>query len=230
MLYTRRDMGKLALSALPVTHLLASPSRVVADDAVAKPHSNFGGVNVGIIAPYAFRGTANNVDDILKGMIQLGLSSVEMQSDPVEAYAGAPARRRGPRGPRGRGPGAGRPQGGGGRAGQDGERRGGGGNQRQGPEGQRPRGGRGRRQLTPEQQAARRAAAEEMRKWRLSQSMGKFEEIRKKYEDTGVSIDIVKFGLGPNMTDDEVDYCFQRRLLGRLHRSHLAGTCDISFG
>ena len=39
--------------------------------------------------------------------------------------------------------------------------------------------------------------------------MSKFEELRKKYNDAGVSIDIVKFGLGSVMTDDEVDYCFQ---------------------
>ncbi len=63
--------------------------------------------------------------------------------------------------------------------------------------------------MTPEQQAARRDAGEDMRQWRLSQSMDKYEEIRKKYNDAGVSIEIVKFGLGPNMTDDEVDYSFQ---------------------
>lgn len=63
--------------------------------------------------------------------------------------------------------------------------------------------------MTPEQQAARRAAAEELRKWRLSSSMGKYKELRDKYEAAGVAIQLVKFGLGPNMTDDEVDYCFQ---------------------
>jgi sugar phosphate isomerase/epimerase len=48
-----------------------------------------------------------------------------------------------------------------------------------------------------------------MRTWRLSQTMDKYEEIRKKYNDTGVTIDIVKFGLGASMTDEEIDYCFR---------------------
>ena len=38
--------------------------------------------------------------------------------------------------------------------------------------------------------------------------MDKYAALRKKYNDAGVSIDIVKFGLGPDMTDEEVDYCF----------------------
>jgi hypothetical protein len=53
------------------------------------------------------------------------------------------------------------------------------------------------------------AAGAPLREWRLAQPMDKFEEIKKKYDDAGVSIDIVKFGLGPGMTDDEVDYCFR---------------------
>jgi sugar phosphate isomerase/epimerase len=202
--------------------------QVHAQEAAPKPNSNFGGVNVGIIAPYAFRGTASNVDDILSAMLKLGLSSVEMQAEPVEAYAGAPARGRGgPRRPGGRGGesgpgGAGRPERAEGRGGREntqaannqansqaggtqpeqrpaGEGR---------PEGGRARGGRGGRELTPEELAARRAAGEEMRKWRLAQSMDKYALLRNKYNDAGVSIDIVKFGLGSGMTDEEVDYCF----------------------
>ena len=210
MLYSRRDIGKLALTALPAAHLLGSALRASADDAVAKPDSQFGGVNVGIIAPYAFRGSAGNVDDILAAMLKLGLSAVEMQAEPVEAYAGAPSRGGGRGGRRGGGRREGR--GPGGPAGLDGPKK----------EEERPReaakaqpedaprrGGRGQRQESPEQVAARRAAGEEMRKWRLSQSMDKYTALREKYNDAGVSIDIVKFGLGSGMTDDEVDYCFQ---------------------
>src|SRR5262249_31578816 len=39
------------------------------------------------------------------------------------------------------------------------------------------------------------ARGEEMRKWRLSQSMDKFQELRKMYNDAGVKIELVKFGL-----------------------------------
>jgi sugar phosphate isomerase/epimerase len=63
--------------------------------------------------------------------------------------------------------------------------------------------------LTPEDLAERRAAAEELRRWRLSVSMDKFAAFRKMYDDAGVQVQMVKFGLGPEMTDDEVDYCFQ---------------------
>ncbi len=179
MTYTRRDFGRAALAALPAAGLLA------------KPNSKFGGVQIGIIAPYSFRGMPGNVDDLLKNIVQLGLSAVEMQSEPVEAFAGAPASGRGgfPGGAGGRGPGPGGAPG----AGPGG-----------GPGG---RGGRGT--MTPEQQAAMRARAEDLRKWRLSASMDKFKALRKKFEEAGVSMDIVKFGLNADMPDDEIDYCFQ---------------------
>jgi sugar phosphate isomerase/epimerase len=221
---TRRDFGTLALGALPAAHLLASALQVRGQEVTAKPSSNFAGVNVGIIAPYAFRGSAGNVDDILSAMLKLGLSSVEMQSEPVEAYAGAPARGRGgPGGRRGRRGGGRRGEGGPGeptpargQANAQAAGQAGGAQPAQRPaEGAEARRGDGPQRRgrdappTPEELAARRAAGEDMRKWRLSQSMSKYEELRKKYNDAGVSIDIVKFGLGSAMTDDEVDYCFQ---------------------
>jgi sugar phosphate isomerase/epimerase len=71
-----------------------------------------------------------------------------------------------------------------------------------------PAGGRGR-PLTPEQDAARKATVEDLRKWRTSASMDGFKAFRKKYEDAGVLIQIVKFDGINNFTDEEVDYCFQ---------------------
>jgi hypothetical protein len=50
MQMTRRDLGKLALAALPATQLFA------------KPDSKFGGVQVGINAPYSFRGLPGTAD------------------------------------------------------------------------------------------------------------------------------------------------------------------------
>jgi sugar phosphate isomerase/epimerase len=216
-LLTRREFGTLALGALPAAHFLASSLQLRGQEVAAKPNSTIGGVNVGIIAPYAFRGAANSADDILSSMLKLGLSAVEMQSEPVEAYAGAPSRGRG-RGGRGGGRrGGGRGEASGGEAGRGEQSRGVPATGREGQRGERGEGrrgeGGGRRGRgappTPEEIAARRAAGEEIRNWRLSQSMSKYEELRKKYNDAGVSIDIVKFGLGSAMTDDEVDYCFQ---------------------
>jgi sugar phosphate isomerase/epimerase len=130
---------------------------------------------------------------LLKYIVQLGINSVELQSEPAEAYAGAPATGRGG-GPRPGGPG-GAPPGAGAGAGPPGAQDG------------RPPGG-GRPPMTPEQQAAQRARAEDLRKWRLSASMEKYKELRQKYKEAGVTIHIVKFGLNANMTDEEIDYCF----------------------
>jgi len=69
--------------------------------------------------------------------------------------------------------------------------------------------GGGRRTLTPEQQAAMQKAAEEKKKWRLSVSMDKYKELRKMYNDAGVTIEIVKLGLSAAMSDEEYDYTFQ---------------------
>ena len=58
-------------------------------------------------------------------------------------------------------------------------------------------------------QAERKAQAEKLRKWRFSVPMDKYKELRKKYNDAGVNIHIVKFGdIGGNMTGEEIDYCF----------------------
>ena len=62
---------------------------------------------------------------------------------------------------------------------------------------------------TPEQDAQRKAAVEALRKWRGAASMGSFKEFRKKYEDAGVLIQIVKFDNIDKFTEDEVDYCFE---------------------
>jgi len=78
MEFTRRDLGKLALAALPVSRLLA------------KPNSKWGGVQVGINAPYSFHNMPGSADDIVKYMTQLGLNGVELRSQPVEGYLGAP--------------------------------------------------------------------------------------------------------------------------------------------
>src|SRR5262252_6336287 len=73
-------------------------------------------------------------------------------------------------------------------------------------------GGRGRGQLAPEQQAAQQAAQREsrenLRKWRLSVSMDRYKELRKLYNDAGVSIYALKISPSPDMTDDEMDYVF----------------------
>jgi sugar phosphate isomerase/epimerase len=86
-----------------------------------------------------------------------------------------------------------------------------------------PRGGGAGRgtQLTPEQQAERRAAQAAsqaaLKTWRLSVSMDRYKALRSMYNDAGVSIYAVKF-LSPNMSDEEFEYVFNvAEALGCTH-------------
>jgi len=178
---TRRGLGQIALAALPAARLLA------------KTNSKFGGVQIGINAPYSFHGAYNTGDECLEAMVKLNLSAVELRAQPIEQFMGAPPNlvayppggRRG--GGPGRGPGA--PQ--------------------AAAENAAPQTPTSPRQPpTPEQVAARKAAAEELRKWRLTASMDPVKAFRKKYEDAGVKIEIVKVDAIDTFSDEEIDYMF----------------------
>src|SRR5438270_5860932 len=114
MQFSRRDLAKLALAAVPAAKLLA------------KPNSRFGGVQIGINAPYSFHNMPGGADDIIKYLTQLNLSAVELRTQPVEGFLGAPV--------------------------------------------VPPAPGRNKPPLTQEEQAARRTAMEDLRKWRLALS------------------------------------------------------------
>jgi sugar phosphate isomerase/epimerase len=80
-----------------------------------------------------------------------------------------------------------------------------------------PPGG-GRVQITPEQQEARRKAAEAVSKWRLSVSMDKYKAFRKMYEDAGVKIYAFKLPPTLDMPDAEYDYIWNvAETLGANH-------------
>jgi len=134
----------------------------------AKTNSKFGGVQIGINAPYSFHGSYNSGDQCLDAMVKLNLSAVELRAQPIEQFMGAraelvayPAPRRSGRGPR-----------------------------------------------TPEEEAARKAGVEELRKWRLAASMDTVKAFRKKYADAGVKIEIVKVDAIDTFSDEEIDYMF----------------------
>jgi sugar phosphate isomerase/epimerase len=152
MTYTRRDVGKIALATLPAARMMAA----------AKPNSNFGGVQIGVIT-YSFRALPGSAEEVLKYCLECGISGIELMSNVAEGYAGAPGQAG-----RGAGPGG------------------------------------GRMQMTPEQQEARRKAAEEMVNWRLSVSMDKYKAFRKMYESAGVKI--YAFKLPPTLSMSEKEY------------------------
>ena len=104
MLYTRRDIGRIAVAAGAASRLMGT----------AKPNSNFGGVQIGTIT-YSFRALPSSAEQVLQYCLDCGISAIELMSNVAEGFAGAPAQAgRGfgpPPGGPGRGPGAGQGQG-----------------------------------------------------------------------------------------------------------------------
>lgn len=183
MLCTRRELGQIALVAFPGATLVKPTAAFAGVAQATKPNSRVAGVQVGLNVPYSFRGQlAGAADDILNVCHELGLSALELRMQPVEHFLGSPAPY----------PAAvARVAGvGGGRA--------------AGPAPAPP--------PTPEQLAAQKAAADELRRWRLALPMARVREFHKKYEDAGVTIDVVKvdpFDSIFDMTDEEVNYFFE---------------------
>jgi sugar phosphate isomerase/epimerase len=89
MKLTRRDLGKLAVAAIPGAELLAG-SQAWAQRA-AKPNSKVAGVQIGLNVPYNFGGRDMNPDELLDRILKLNISAVEMRSQPVENFLGSPA-------------------------------------------------------------------------------------------------------------------------------------------
>jgi sugar phosphate isomerase/epimerase len=201
--YTRREWGKLALAGLPASLLEFNPAFAAPS---AKPSSTWAGVQVGMNVPYNFgTRTTMSAEDVLDKCVQLGVGTVELRAQPIEKSLGlppnlvlgpAPVDFQAARTRAGSVPGVTKD---GGAAANPGA----------------ARDGQGGPPQTPEQLAAYKAAADELRKWRMSLPMSKAKELRKKYEDSGVAIAIVKFdGLG-TLTDDELDYsCTLAKALG----------------
>jgi sugar phosphate isomerase/epimerase len=89
MPYSRREAGKLALAALPAVAFLRGATPAFAR--AQKPNSKFAGVLVGLNVPYNF-GTQSEwpADRILKAVVDLGVSGLELRAQPIEIFAGAP--------------------------------------------------------------------------------------------------------------------------------------------
>ncbi len=260
MIYTRRDIGRIALATAGLGSGFGSKLM-----AGAKPNSKIKGVQIGCIT-YSFRTMPDqSAEATLKYILDSGVSAVELMagpitdwmrkkgkwdSSPAAAAAGAGGRRGGgmgaPAGGRAQQPswepvagmnvgwGNGQPSGqwngqtcpagrGGGMpaaAGPGGPGAPGGQAARGAAPGGAPRagampgggmGGRGREQ-TPEQ----KAAADAERKWRMGLSMDIFKELRKMYNDAGVTMYAVKDL--PLTTDEDLDFTLTvARTLGASH-------------
>jgi len=86
---TRREFLELALTAVPAAGFLTlSPNLRAAGSPAARPDSRVAGVHLGLNVPYSFGNPAMSGDDILYNCVQLGLSAVELRTQPVEAFLG----------------------------------------------------------------------------------------------------------------------------------------------
>lgn len=145
MLYTRRDLVKLAAVAIPAFNGPGGRGNIGRFG--NPPNSIVNGVQIGLNVPYNFGSRTMDGDEVLRRCVDLGVSAVELRSQPVEQFAG------------------GRPA-----------------------------------------------------------SMDKAKAFRKKYEDAGVRIAIVKFDDIYKESDATIDYCFElTRALGAR-----ALSCEIS--
>jgi sugar phosphate isomerase/epimerase len=161
--YTRRDFTKLALAALPAAGLLSAAGSLRAADKPAKgmgkPNSKVAGVQIGLNVPYSFKNPIMSGDEILENCVKLGFSAVELRTQPVEAFLGAPSDLIGPKG-------------------------------------------------TVATGANAQSNAKKMGEWRQSVALDRVKPFRRKYEDAGVRIEIVKVDNIFKMSDAELDYVF----------------------
>jgi sugar phosphate isomerase/epimerase len=159
MSMTRRELAQLAVGVVPA----------MAFAQAARPNSKVRGVQIAMNAPYNFGSNAMSADETLARCVRLGISAVELRSQPVESYLG----------------------------------------------------------VLPELVAAApkdKAAADELLKWRLSVPMAGAQAFRKRYEDAGVAIEIVKFDGMYARSDAELDYCFTLA----KHLGARAISCEIN--
>lgn len=72
----------------------------------------------------------------------------------------------------------------------------------------RPAGG-GRPQLTPEQIAERKAAAEKLAQWQASANQKTWKAVARKFDAAGIDLALLCFNMWDGMTDDQIEYGFQ---------------------
>ncbi len=163
--------------------------------------SNFDGVEIGAIT-YSWRSMPGGIDNIINYCKETGITSIELMSGDLEEYLGAPENPmmnmfRRPPAP----------------TAQEEARTPPSQQEVSGSEAQpdsvaqeRPR--RGRFQMTDEMRAEMEKYNAELKEWRLSVPMSKFEEVKKMFDDEGISIHLVKFSPA-RWSDEEIDYAFE---------------------
>ena len=218
----------LGTSAAAAAVLSVGPLSYQCSTAVKEEGSKFNGVQIGAIT-YSFRALDPGIENVLKACVDAGVSSIELMSNGIETWCGAPAVTRAPRRPGTQGGPGGMP---GGAA----------------PAGAAPAGaapaaaapaaaapaaaqqrqaapaaaagappaGMGQQQQQPVLTEEEYAAAEKLQAeqeaalsaWRASAPVEKFAELAKMFRDAGVDIHMVKWSPG-SWSDADIDYAFK---------------------
>jgi sugar phosphate isomerase/epimerase len=153
MTLTRRDLGKLMLT-VPAAGLLSN--KAIAAMLAAKPDSKWAGVQIGMNVPYNYGVRTMPVDDVIAKTAQLGVSAVELRSQPIELALGAPMS-----------------------------------------------------VLEPgREKPAQEKAAQDLREWRLKNDPAKAAAVKKKFQEAGISTDVIKYDGIYEFSDLELDYAF----------------------
>lgn len=190
---SRREF--IGAASMLVGGLVASSSKIFGAPAIIrnlrKPDSLINGVQIGLIT-YSFREMPDqSAEATLKYIVDAGISAVELMGGPAESFAGAPKN----------------------------------------PVNFRDvfplmRKRRNKEQLTADEEnqltevdTQIKAYREQMAKWRMSAPMDKFKQVRKMFDDAGVSIYAFKpDAFGTENTDAEIDYGMRTaKLLGATH-------------
>ena len=194
--FTRRKFvgGTAALAAVSMIPLGLSSckqQKTAAAIVPAKPSSLFNGIQIGAIT-YSWRSMPGGVENIIKYCKEAGLTSIELMSNDVEDYLGAPKNPMmamfGPPPPPPK-PDTGKKQAG------------------PPPQGPKP-GPRPQFKFTPEQEAAIKKFNEDVKAWRLALPISKFEDVKKLFDDAAIGIHFVKFSPA-RWSDEEIDYAFK---------------------
>jgi sugar phosphate isomerase/epimerase len=191
MTLTRRDFGRIAAAALPLSLAAQTGGR-----RIPKPNSRYAGVQIGVIS-YSFN--AIPPADLITTIAKLGINEVELMSNHAEAIVGAPAappRAAAATGGRGaaRGPAPAIAYYSGdacsGRAAA----------QTSAVAGRAPA------PLSAEQEKFRLDTAA----WRTSaETMNKYRDLRKQFDDAGINLGVLCYNMNGNIADDEIDYAFR---------------------
>jgi sugar phosphate isomerase/epimerase len=176
-MYSRRDFAKIAAGSLPLARSLWGVNSTIHGVRMAVQSASFTFSGIGI-------------EGIIQTMVDLGLAEIDVMSEHVENYLGAPVPlpgtgRRGPWARRGGapgGPGAAVARGGVPSAGPGG------------------RGGPGR--------GGDPAVREALRKWRLDADLDKFRAVGKRFTDAGLKFFSYNLSFNDSFTDDEIEKGF----------------------